>query len=216
MSTVFNITLKVIVIALFLGIAPLLVHFFNDSTSVHSVIVTLQAHQAVFLVALLLGKALSIIYPPLPGAILSLSAIPVVGWAWAYTIDILGSLIGSSISYFLGKKYGEPILKWAIGERFTTKVTSIRVKPGNQMVATFMLRIASGGMLSDGLAWGASLIGLRYRSFITGYLASHVLTTLPIFYLLSLSLNIKSWIILVPITVAAWLIIYKFKGKYFE
>lgn len=208
--------LKIIAVASFLGLYPLAFYLADQSSSFQSMIIWLQQYQALFLVSLLFLKAISIIYPPLPGNLFTLGSIPIVGWEWAYTIDILGSTSGATISYFLGKKYGEPILRWAIGEKLTAKITSIKIKSNNQIAAAFFLRLASGGMLSDGLSWGASLVKFRYVPFMVGYIISHILTTLPIFYLISLSISIKSWAIILPTILVAWFIIYKFKGKYFE
>ena len=216
MTTLVKRIIKILVIVAFIFLAPAVVYFTTQSQGVHGLISTIQQYRGAFLVLLLVAKSVSIIYPPLPGAILTLGAIPVVGWQWAYTIDILGSTTGATIAYFLGQKYGEPILRWAISEKFTNKLTSIKVKEEGQFWTAFMLRIASGGMLSDGLAWGASLIKLRYPPFIVGYLSSHLLTTLPVFYLLSLSISVKSWIYLLPAALVAIILIYKFKGKYFE
>ena len=208
--------LKILIFVSFLGLYPLVLYLANQSPSFQDMILWLQQYQTIFLIALLFLKSISIIYPPLPGNLFTLGSIPIVGWEWAYAVDILGSTSGATISYFLGKKYGEPILRWAIGTRLTSKLTAIKIRAGNQIGAAFFLRLASGGMLSDGLSWGASLIKFQYRSFIIGYILSHLLTTLPVFYLLSLSISVKSWTIIVPTVFIAWFIIYKFKGRYFE
>jgi hypothetical protein len=71
-------------------------------------------------------------------------------------------------------------------------------------------------MLSDGLAWGGSLLGFRFIPFFFGYIVSHLITTLPVFFILSLSSQVKSWIIFIPLVIIAWLLIIKFKGRYFE
>ena len=188
-------------------------------TNTHSfaqLVQIVQSNKLLFLVSLFFGKSASIVYPPLPGAILTLGSIPLVGWKWAYFIDIIGSITGATIAYFLGKKYGVTLLNWALGITITQKITSIKLKKRNQIESAFILRIAAGGLLSDGLAWGASLIKLNYLPFIIGYILSHLLTTLPLFYLLSLSISVESWIIVLPVAIVAIIILYKLKGRYFE
>ncbi len=103
-----------------------------------------------------------------------------------------------------------------VGQPLTEKIRHTQLKRTNQVEAAIVLRFATGGLLSDGLAWGASLIGFRYKSFIVGYLISHIITTLPIFYLVGVSMSFDSWIAVAAVAITAWLVMYKFKGRYFE
>jgi len=204
-----------VIILLIVGV-PILLSFIYSTSSITQIVSIVQENKTTFLISLLVGKSVAVIYPPLPGGLLTLGSIPLVGWKWAYTIDIIGSSFGATIAYFLGRKYGVRLLNWLMGEKMTKKITDVNVKQKSQFEAAFMLRTASGGVLSDGLAWGGSLIGLDYLPFILGYIVSHLLTTLPIFYLLSLSIELRSWVIVVPAALVAWFLIYKLKGRYFE
>jgi len=116
----------------------------------------------------------------------------------------------------LGKKYGEKLIKWIAGENLLAKIKAVKLKPGNQFEAAFVLRTASGGALSDTLAWGASLIGLRYFPYLLGHLVNHILVTLPIFLLVGFSIKVHSWLLIGPVMLIAWLLVWKFKGRYFE
>lgn len=207
---------KIIFILMLMYVFPILYYLFRDNPSLISLVHMLRANQTAFLAAIFLGKAVSIVYPPLPGNIITLAAIPVAGWAWAYAADIAGSALGVTISYFLGQQYGTPILRWAVGDKLTDRITAIKTKSRHQVIAAFILRTGTGGILSDGLAWGASLIGFRFPAFITGHLLSHLVTTLPIFYLLGISLSINSALIVIPTVISSWILIYIFKGKFFE
>ena len=194
----------------------MLVQLASQSEIVISLSSTVQSHLPLYLVALLILKTSSIVYPPLPGVVLTLASIPLIGWERAYFIDITGSTIGATISFFLGKKYGSSILTRVIGKSLADKIVSVKLKQKNQIEAAIFLRFASGGMLSDGLAWGASLIGFKYPPFIIGYVISHVITTLPVFYLVAASISFDSWIVVASVAILAWFIIFKFKGRYFE
>lgn len=176
----------------------------------------IKANLFLYLLAIASVKAISIIYPPLPGVAFTLASIPLIGWERAYVLDIIGSVAGASASYFLGKTYGVTILNRVLGHSLTAKIAQVTLKPINQIEAAVMLRLAAGGLLSDGLAWGASLIGFRFAPFVIGYTISHLLTTAPVFYALGASLSIDSWVVFLSITAAAWLVIYRFKGRYFE
>lgn len=173
-------------------------------------------HVALVVIILVIVKSLAIVYPPLPGSIVSLSALPFIGWQWAYLADILGSFIGSSIAYHLGKRFGKQLMHLVMGERITDKLLVIKIKKGRQVQTAYMLRLASAGVISDGFSWAAYDIGYHYTPFQIGYMLSHVTTTLPIFYMLGASLSFASWILIVPVMVIAWLLLYRFKGSFFE
>lgn len=168
------------------------------------------------LVLVVFAKALSIVYPPLPGIILTLAMIPILGWQKAYAVELAGSLLGVTAAYELGYRYGEKLIKWIAGEVLLKKIKAVKLKPGNQFEAAFVLRTASGGVLSDVLAWGASLIGLRYWPYLLGHLANHLLATLPIFLLLGWSVQLNSWLLIGPVVFIAWFLVWKFRGRYFE
>jgi len=142
--------------------------------------------------------------------------VPILGWQKAYLVDLAGSLLGVTSAYWLGYKYGVKIIRWIAGEKLLHKIQSIKLKPGSQFEAAFVLRTASGGTLSDVLAWGASLIGLRYWPYAIAHVANHILFTLPIFVLLGFSIRLHSWLVAIPVMGLAWWLIWKFKGRYFE
>ena len=194
----------------------ILLQLWAKTESVHQLIEVIHRYLPLFLIMVMFAKAASILYPPLPGVVFTLTLIPLVGWELAYLFDLIGSLIGASASYFLGQKYGLTILKRVLGKTLTTKIAKVTLKPINQIEAAIMLRLAAGGLLSDGLAWGASIIGFRFKPFIVGYAISHALTTAPVFYALGASLSLHSWALFLAVAGLSWLVIFKFKGRYFE
>lgn len=184
--------------------------------SIERLIFLIQSNLLLYLVGLFLLKMASIIYPPLPGVVVTLASVPIIGWETAYMIDILGSAFGSTIAYFLGKKYGFSLIETIMGTGMKNQITKIRIKKTNQIEASIMLRFATAGLLSDGLSWGASLIGFSYRSFIVGYVISHILATFPIFLAIGFAVSLQSWLILLVVAVFAIGAMFKWKGRYFE
>lgn len=176
----------------------------------------IQHYIYLYAMVLLLFKALSVIYPPVPGTILTLASVPIIGWPLAYLTDVIGGIVGGVVSFQLSKKYGQRLLNSILGKTITNKILSIKLKDRNQIESAIVLRIASGGIFSDGLAWGASLIGFRLLPFEIGYVISHAITTLPVFYFLGISVQFNSWLLLGTAMIVGWLVIYKFKGRYFE
>ena len=202
---------------LFLLILPaLFIQFASHSDIVIGLTSLIQTHLLLSIFLLLLLKVFSVIYPPMPGIVFTLATIPILGWKTAYAIDFVGSAIGTTSSYYLGKKFGSAILKKIVGKSLANKILAIKLKQKNQIEATVFIRFASGGVLSDGLAWGANLIGFQYVPFITGYSICHLITTLPVFYFVAASISLDSWVVFAAAMVIAWLVIFKFKGRYFE
>ena len=176
----------------------------------------LEANILFYLPLTLITKIMGVIYPPFPGTLMTFSAVPLIGWETAYFIDILGSFIGASTSFFLGKKYGYKLMLIFLGDRLVDKIKKIRLKKHNQIEASIILRFASIGILSDGIVWGASTWGFRYATFIIGYMIAHLVTTLPLFILLGVSVSFSSWVVTIVIGIIAWGLLYQLKGRYFE
>jgi uncharacterized membrane protein YdjX (TVP38/TMEM64 family) len=201
---------------LLLILPAILIQLFAKSAVVANLSTIVQANLLVYLIVILILKSFGIVYPPMPGVALTLASIPLIGWKLAYLLDFTGGMLGATAAYYLGRKYGYSILKRILGEQIVDKIKKTNLKQRNQIEAAIMLRFASGGVLSDGLTWGASLIGFRYVPFAVGYAISHLITTLPIFYFINASITLNSWLLVAVVAILAWLIIYKLKGRYFE
>jgi len=83
---------------IFLFILPaIIIQQMSQSEIFLNIARTVQSHIAVYFLALFVLKALSIIYPPLPGVIFTIASIPLIGWKLAYFADILGSSFGATV-----------------------------------------------------------------------------------------------------------------------
>ena len=206
----------ILIILLILPAVILQILISQNSNIVLGLVNFVRNYLVIYIVILLAIKVVGIVYPPLPGVAFTLTSIALIGWELAYAIDLVGSMLGASLAYFLGAKYGYRLLIKLFGKTLANKIANIKLKSQNQVEAGVVLRFAGGGILSDGLVWGAKLIGFRYKSFLIGYIISHLITTLPVFYLVSASITLNSWVVVVGVAILAWLVIYKFKGRYFE
>lgn len=177
---------------------------------------TVQDNLILYSLFIIFLKLISIVYPPLPGSLWTAGSIPLVGWELAYLMDLLGSSIGATAAFFLGKKYGRALVRVLVGETILSRLERLKIKPNRQVEAAFFSRIAAGGIFSDGLAWGASLVGFRWRSFIIGYVLSHVLTSAPVFYMIGSSIQLDSWHIIAVVSLVMIGVLYYFRGRYFE
>jgi len=196
-------------------LSPLLIIYLLNLNDFAPLLSFLKQNQIFIIPLTLIIKIVGMIYPPINGSILTIGMIPVLGWKIAYLLDFLGSTIGIYITYILGKKYGgEIIIKFA-GQNTLDKIKKIKLKNQNQIETAIILRLAPLG-LSDVITWGASIIGFRIKAFIVGSVIAHIAGNLPFFYLISQSIQIKSWLFFAPLFGIAVFFVWKNKAKYFE
>jgi uncharacterized membrane protein YdjX (TVP38/TMEM64 family) len=176
-----------------------------------------QNNKIAFIFILIIVKILSIIWPPLPGGLFTLGSIPFIGWPGAYFADFTGSWIGSSIAYFLGKKYGFSLLDKLFNEEIIKRIKSIKVKESKQTELVIVLRVFTGSIFLEAISYGAGIIGIKFSSFFLGSVISHIIVGVPVYMFAQKALvspqNIVFNIVLIAIIFA---ILYKVKGRYFE
>ena len=90
-----------------------------------------KSNLILYYIFVIFSKALAIIWPPLPGNIFTLTSIPFWGWFTAYTADFVGSILGSSIAFYLGKKYGYKFINKIFSTDMESKIKGIKVKHKN-------------------------------------------------------------------------------------
>ncbi|MEK7559249.1 MAG: VTT domain-containing protein [Patescibacteria group bacterium] len=59
---------------------------------------------------LILWRIIGIIIPAIPAGIVSFAAVPIFGWLATYIYTLSGIMIGTSISFFLARKFREPLV----------------------------------------------------------------------------------------------------------
>ncbi len=59
---------------------------------------------------LIVWRIAGIIIPAIPAGIISFAAVPIFGWWQTYIYTVCGILIGTSISFFLARKFREPLV----------------------------------------------------------------------------------------------------------
>ena len=168
-----------------------------------------------FYATLLTVKVLAIVWPPLPGGLFTLGSIPFIGWINAYLIDVLGSLIGASIAYVLGRKYGYPFLEKIFDKELVDKVRNTKIRPDRELESMFLGRIMGGGNIMELVSYGAGVLRVRYHNFIiASFLAN--LIFIPIYYLGGNLFSTNSMLIGVAFSAVTLFIFWKLKGRYVE
>ena len=176
-----------------------------------------QENIIVYFVILVLMKILAIVWPPIPGGLLTLGSIPVIGWQLSYLADVLGGFIGASIAYYLGKTYGREFLQKLFDEPALAQLDRIKVIKNREVEAIAVLRVFYG-TISEVISYGSGLLGVSFKNFALGIFFS-ALATLPLYYVVNNLFNGSTGVGLIlngGILVAALILFFKFKGRYFE
>ena len=174
-----------------------------------------QQNFALYFVVLVLVKIASIIWPPLPGGLLTLGSIPVIGWFPAFLAEALGAIGGATIAYFLGRKYGYRFLQKIFSEGAIVRIQRIKIKKEKELEAVFFLRIFTGALFSEAISYGSGVIGIKYRNFFFATLFTVVLA-LPMFYFLNEIFVGRNIVIYVPIVLLFAFVFWRMRGRYFE
>jgi len=167
-----------------------------------------------YFIILVFFKTLAIVWPPLPGGLFTLGSVAIIGWKWAFAGQVVGGLIGGSIAYFLGRKYGYWLLDKLFDDTTINRIKKIKIYKHREFEAIFFLRIFTT-TISEAISYGSGLIGIHFRNFFLATLLGFVFE-IPLFYLASSVLRGKNFLLSGSLILMAAFIFYKLKGRYFE
>lgn len=175
-----------------------------------------QSNMVLFVSTLIVIKFVSVIFPPLPSVVMSFSAIPIVGWFNAYLIDYAGSMLGSSASYYLAYKYGTPILSKILDRNTVENLSKVKIKIGKEIESVVVLRVLTGATLVEAVNYGAGLLKIPYNKFLIGFLISHPLIGLPMFYFVNSIIQQQNVLITILLAAVGLFSVYLLRGRYFK
>lgn len=191
-------------------------YWFSKSPYFLRVDTWIKANVVTYVIFLFLYKTVGVLFPPIPGGLVTLASIPFLGWINAYLIDFFGSFCGGIIAYYLAKKYGHPFLLKIFGEDIARKIENIKVKKNREIEAVFTYRLALGSTILEAVYYGAGFLKIGFRNFLIGSIISHTLVGVPTFFLASNILNGENIILTVLITIVGIVFVVFTKGRYFE
>ncbi len=190
--------------------------WFIQTSYFHSFIEWSHSHKILLIGILVSIKIIGIIWPPLPGGYFTLASVPAIGWLTAYFVDLTGSIIGSSIAYYLGKKYGYSFLKKIFDESILKKLQTTKVKKHRELETMFALRILGGGTITEAVCYAAGLLNIGVVNFMAGIIITHIMFGIPAFYFaenIFQTKNILTSYLFLIIAIPLWM---KLKNRYFE
>jgi len=165
---------------------------------------------------IVLIKIVGIIWPPIPGGFLSLGAIPFIGWQLAYLSDLVGNIVGSVLTYYIGKKYGYRILEKLFDESLVQRVKKLKLKKEKSFEMIFLYRILGTSILLEVVTYGAGILKMPFWPFLSASVLAHIIYNLPAYYLINAAIYSANPILIIISLLALIVLIYKTKGRYFE
>ncbi|HMR55489.1 MAG TPA: VTT domain-containing protein [Candidatus Doudnabacteria bacterium] len=174
-----------------------------------------QSNYWTFVLFLLILKVIGIIWPPLPGVVPLIGAIPIIGWPAAFFIDLVGYIIGSIIAFFLARKFGLKVIRKLFGEAGVRSVERIRIKPQRQLEAITLMKIFGGGV-GEFISYAAGITNIKFYNFFWGSILASVMVGIPLFYFFNFALSQNNLLYaLLPLGVGA-LLFYILRKRYFD
>lgn len=122
---------------------------------------------------------------PIPEAVTILLGVAIYGATWSFVLSVIGTIIGSLISFMLGKVFGRRLCNWMFGEENTEKYAKILGEKGRFL---FIIMLLFPAFPDDMLCMIAGITSMSYGYFtivclltrpvmigITAYLGSGVI-----------------------------------------
>ena len=174
-----------------------------------------QANFVRFFLILIFVKALGIVWPPLPGVVITLGAIPIVGWIPALIADVLGWYLGSSIAFFLARRFGIKAILFFFGEAGVIRVKKFKVNPKRELEALIIMKCL-GGSIGEFINYAAGLTTVKFRNFFLANFIASIVIAIPLFYTFNHALKSSNnlFLALIPLSIAI-LFFYIFRDRYF-
>lgn len=136
-------------------------------------------HQIVGPFLLIAWRILGIIIPAIPAGVVSFAVVPFFGWLTTYLYTLSGIIIGTSMSFWLARKFREPLVKRFLPLQKIHKLENAMSKK-KEFFSIVALRLFTTPVM-DFSSYIAGLTKISYKKFILAtFIAS--LPDIAIFY----------------------------------
>lgn len=193
-----------------------LAYWFFKSSYFPVVDAWIKTNIVLYVVVLFIYKSVGVLFPPIPAGVITLASIPFLGWFGAYMVDMVGSIAGGMVAYWLGKKYGKNILEKLFDTSTVEKIVRTKVKKGKEIEAVFMFRVLLGSTILEAVYYGAGFLKIPFGKFLIGASLSHIAVGVPSFILANNIFSGKNLVLTGILSVVALIFVLKTKGRYFE
>jgi len=188
----------------FLVLAAIIVPLFLifslfDTESKNQILLFSQKNTWAIPLLILFFKAVGIIFPPVNGGFVVYSTVPYYNWFLVFIFDLFGSVIGSSIAFYLSRKYREKILFNFLTIKKITEWEK-RIFKNNSFYHFLFLRFITAP-ISDLISYLAGLTNISFKNYFFASLIASSTAQLLIIYFLNRGVEL-SIIYLIPVLLA--------------
>ena len=159
-SFIFNVTTVIILAIFFILNACGLFDDFSDLERIKSLILSSGGYGVLICVLI---QILQVVILPVPAIIFHLAIASVYGWAWAFVICYLSTVLGSVIAFSIGRIFGRGAVEWCVGKDTAKKYSNLLGKKGK---IPFIIMQLLPFFPDDVLCMIAGLSNMTYRFFI--------------------------------------------------
>ncbi|MBI2028675.1 MAG: TVP38/TMEM64 family protein [Candidatus Levybacteria bacterium] len=139
-----------------------------------------KEHLYIAAFSLVLIRIIGIVFPFIPGGIVSFALVPLLGWFNTYVYTVTGIFIGTSLAFWLARKYREPLVAKFIPLQKIRQLEK-QMSTKKQFLAIVALRLFTVPVI-DFSSYIAGFTKISYKKFA----AATLIASLPdilIFYL---------------------------------
>ena len=174
-----------------------------------------QQHRRSYFIFLITFKMAAIVWPPLPGGLITVASIPVIGWFYAWLADYVGGLLGASIAFLLAKYYGENFLHKVLGQELFDQVKQVKINKKRELEAIIVFRLLYG-TISEVVSYGLGLLKVKFSYFFFGTAIAGLLNMFLFWAAHNVLEGGKGNIVTGIVGIVALVAFFKLKGRYFE
>jgi uncharacterized membrane protein YdjX (TVP38/TMEM64 family) len=131
------------------------------------------------------ARAVAIIVPPVPGAVLDLPAVQVFGWKWGFIFSEIGTMLGASVAFGIARRLRER--KPGRVVRKFLRLDNVRkweqcLPTGDQFVAWVAIRLPTNSAF-DYISYAAGFTNCSVQVFFWSTLAGNLPIVFVFFFL---------------------------------
>lgn len=132
----------------------------NQTQIAHFVV----AHPVLAPFIIIAWKTAGMVFVPIPGGTLTFALIPVLGWFTAYLYNVIGSLIGSSIAFWIARKFRRPVVQRLVPLQTIDKWEA-KLSEGQEFWAFLVVRAVTWPIF-DLMSYAFGLSRISYKRFL--------------------------------------------------
>ncbi|OGH39230.1 MAG: hypothetical protein A3B44_00650 [Candidatus Levybacteria bacterium RIFCSPLOWO2_01_FULL_38_21] len=147
--------------------------------SPQQVILLIKTHPYLGPILLILWRIVGLIFPAIPAGVVSFAVVPIFGWLRTYLYTVTGIMIGTSISFFLARKFREPLVERFVPLKKLHKLEG-ELSEKQKFMAIVLIRLFTVPVM-DFSSYAAGLTRISFPKFFLATLIAS-LPDIAIFY----------------------------------